>query len=171
MLFFKIFTLVKIKKLNKIIYVAKRRKFMFISKKKLITFSSIVSSIIVIALFGTPCYQYTGLITRGDYYLGFDFGFGGNVIIEAFNATLFGIIGVILLFNVIALFIEKLEEKKLVAINSTLWVLAIGFSICCLCCKFVNVSYNFTNSVIYILLVTIIALVLNFVILLKNDEK
>ena len=50
---------------------------MFISKKKLMTFSSIVSSIIVIALFGTPCYQYTGLITRGDYYLGFDFGFGG----------------------------------------------------------------------------------------------
>lgn len=144
---------------------------MFISKKKLACFSSILLAIIVFALFGTPCYRYSSSLVGGVYYLGYDFGFGGNIVIEAFNATLVSLIGVILAFNLLSIFIKNLDENKITIVNIVLWTLALIFAICCMFVKHINVNYNPTNSITFSLLSTIIGLVFSiFLLVYKHQE-
>ena len=144
---------------------------MVISKKKLLTVSSLILAILVFVLFGTPCYRYTSSITGGTYYLGYDFGFGGNITVESFNATLVSIIGIIALFNIVSLFVNKLDEKAIGTTNIISWIVATAFSVCCLCVKYVNESYNPTNSIIFVLIVCLIGIASSIYFLVKNVSE
>lgn len=144
---------------------------MVISKKKLLIISSITLAVFVFALLGTPCYRYTSAITGGTYYLGYDFGFGGNITVESFNATLVSILGIIALFNLVSAFVPKISEKTIAITNIVSWSVATIFSICCLCVKYVNVSYNPTNSMIFVLLAALVGIASSIFIFVKNTTE
>lgn len=144
---------------------------MVISKKKLVTISSLILAIFIFAFLATPCYRYTSSITGGTYYLGYDFGFGGNIIVESFNATLVSVLGCLALFNLVSLFVNKIDEKVTSITNISLWVIITAFSVCCLCVKYVNVSYNPTNSMIFVLVIALIGIASSIYLLVKQEDK
>ena len=143
---------------------------MSISKKRLIALSSIIISVIIFAFLGTACYRYTGFITKGDFYSGYDFGFGGNVIIESFNIILVTICAILLALNLLAFFVEKVSEKPLAITNLVLWVLALAFAICAMCAKYVNESYNPTVSITFVMLLTLVGIISSFAPLFIQDK-
>ena len=89
---------------------------MVISKKKLLTVSSLILAILVFVLFGTPCYRYTSSITGGTYYLGYDFGFGGNIInlMKKQLAPLILFLGLLLLFLVFVAYVLNTLTKVII---------------------------------------------------------
>ena len=143
---------------------------MFISKKKLICGISIFLSLVVFALLGTFCFNYTAYVTN-SYYTGYEFGFGSNVLIEVFNVALVCFIGIITLFNLASLFITKLNDKVISIIDIVLRTIALAFSICCLCSKYVNVSYTPTNSFIFILITTLLGIASSIFTLVVQNEN
>lgn len=144
---------------------------MYISKKRVITVSSMLIALLIFAFLATPCYNYTGSLGLQGYYSAFDFGFGGNIVVESFTSTLVSIVGAIFLFNLVSYFVEKINEKTAAIVNICAYVLALVFSICCLCTKFINTAYNPTNSLIFVLVLTLISFVTSIAPLLAIDDK
>ena len=143
---------------------------MTISKKKLIGISSILFAIVIFCLFGTLCFQYKATSARGDFFTVYDFGYGGNITIEAILATLVSIIGAICAFNFVSLFVEQISEKMLGIINISLWAVALVFSITALFGRYININYIPTISMTFVLLTTIVAIGFTIFSLVHTEE-
>lgn len=142
---------------------------MFISKKKMFGISSILFSLIILAFFGTPCYQY-GALGRGFYFNVYEFGYGGNITVEAILATLFSIIGAIIVFNLVALFAEQISEKIHGIVNISSWFVALVFAIASMFTKYINESYTPTNSMTFVLLTTIVGIIFSIYTLVVSQD-
>ena len=55
--------------------------------------------------------------------------------------------------------ISKASEKVVCIFNIVTWSIALVFSITTLCSKFINVSYQPQNSLIFVLIITILGII------------
>lgn len=138
--------------------------------KKLQGIVSVVIVLLCLAFLSTPSICYTGF-TRGDYFSAFSFELFTNTTILAISATLIGILGFIGLFNLVCTFIPKFSSKALSIFNIVALVVALGFAITFACSKYIAESYTPTNSVSFVVLLTIVAVILSIVILVKAEPE
>ena len=123
------------------------------SKKNLIIIASIVFAIFNIILLGTPCLKETSYSTIGIARTGYDFGNITNATILGLDATLVSIIGLVLIFNFVSLFIEALDEKKMFIIDLVSWIIALAFAVSLCFSKYINTSWNPFNTYIFMSIV------------------
>ena len=139
---------------------------MFFSKKKLVSCSSMLFALIVLMLFGTICFKYS--LYASNYYTGYEIASIDNLTIKSLVATLLTSVCVALVFNFISLFVEKMDENKIAIVNTVLWVIALAFSITLLFSQYISASYTTTNSFIFVLLSSVVAIIANLYFWLKQ---
>ena len=126
---------------------------MNISKKRLIIIASIIFALFNVFLLGTPCFKETAYSNIGIARSGYDFKDITNTTILALDITLVSIIGLILVFNFVALFVEALDLKKMFIIELVLWIIALAFSIVLTFSKYINTSWNPFSTLIFMTII------------------
>ena len=142
---------------------------MFLSKKKLIVISNLALVVFGLFLFGTPAYNFSRITTT--LITAYDFSALENVAISSILGTLVCLIGVIGLINLTSNFISKISDKFLAIFNISAWSIGFIFSIVTLCSRYINGSYVPQNSLIFVLLITIIAIITSIYLLVYQPNK
>lgn len=142
---------------------------MFLSKKKLLLISNLALVVFCLFLFGTPTYNFSRITTT--LITAYDFADLENVAISSILGTLVCLIGVIGLINLISNFISKICDKFLAIFNISTWSIAFILSVVTLCSRYINGSYVPQNSLIFVLLITIIAIIASIYLLVYQPNK
>jgi hypothetical protein len=127
---------------------------MNISKKKLIIIASVVFALFNILLLGTPCLKESAYSSIGNARTGYDFTNITNTTILALDITLVSSIGLLLVINFVALFIEALDEKKMFIIDFVGWIVVLAFAVTLCFSKYINISWNPFGTFIFIAIVS-----------------
>lgn len=130
---------------------------MILSNKKLGISTTLILSVVALILFGTFAYHVQNV--TGNYYNGYEFTSLENLSISSVLGTLVCLIGVIALANVCFALISKASEKVVCIFNIVTWSIALVFSITTLCSKFINISYQPQNSLVFVLIITILGII------------
>lgn len=143
---------------------------MVLTKKKLAISSTLILAIFALVLFGTFAYHVQNV--TGNYYNGYDFASLENLSVSSVLGTLVCLVGVIALANVVFGFVSSIDEKVVSIFNISAWTIALAFSITALCSKFISVSYNPQNSLIFVLLITIVGIIssIYFLVYTPNED-
>ncbi len=143
---------------------------MVLSKKKLAISSTLILAIFALVLFGTFAYHVQNV--TGNYYNGYDFASLENLSVSSVLGTLVCLIGVITLTNLAFAFVSSVDEKVVSIFNISSWTVALAFSITTLCSKFINISYNPQNSLIFVLIITLIGIATSiyFLVYTPNED-
>lgn len=144
---------------------------MQLTGKKLQGIISVVIVLLCLAFLSTPSISYTGTGSRGTYFSAFSFELFTNTSILAISATLISILGFIGLFNLVCAFIPKFSSKALSIFNIVAFVVALGFAITFAFSKYIAESHTPTNSVTFVILLAIVAVILSIVVLVKAEPE
>jgi len=144
---------------------------MNISKKKLIIIASIVFALFNIFLLGSPCFKEASYSNIGIARSGFDFQDITNATILGLDITLVSIIGLILVFNFVALFIEALDEKKMFIIDLVVWFVALVFAVVLCFSKYINVSWNPFSTLIFMAIICLMGAISTLFIFLHQQYQ